>query len=290
MTRRTLDLDSLRALAVAHRLGGYRQAANKLGRTPSAVSLQMKRLQASVGVALFRKEGRGVSLTEAGAITLHFAERLLALNDELLDTLRGAAHTGSVRIGVSQDFADSVLPPVLMQFVKLYPLVLVEVRIEGNAALAAAVEKSEIDIALVVGQAKRTAHALGDIDLVWIANPGFRVRSDRPLPLVVLGPQCAFREEAIKKLDDAGRPWRIAAVSPSLAGLWATASAGLGVTARSRLGVPSHLACGTQLFDLPRLDRFPVTLHTRSRVKNESILRLRDMLSDATIQALAKTS
>lgn len=288
MRHRVTDLDALRALTLAHQLGGYGNAAEKLGRTPSAVSLQMKRLQASIGVPLFRKEGRAVVLTEAGEITLHFAQRLLALSDEMLDTVRGAAATGSVRIGVSQDFADIVLPAVLAQFVRLYPLVLVELRIEGNAALVAALEKSELDLALVIGHPKRGASALGEIDLVWIADPHFREHAERPLSLVMFGPQCAFRQEAIKKLDEIGRGWRIAAVSPSLAGLWAAASAGLGITARSRLGIPTHLASDEQLLDLPRLDPFPVTLHTRSKVRNECVARLRDMVSNAAVEAIAR--
>jgi DNA-binding transcriptional LysR family regulator len=283
-----MDLDALRALALADKLGGFGSAAAKLGRTPSAVSLQMKKLQASIGVPLFRKQGRAVALTEAGELTLQFAQRLLALNDEMLDTVRGAAATGSVRIGVSQDFAEIVLPQVLAQFVKLYPLVLVEVRIEGNAALVAALERGELDLALVVGHAKRGASTLGEIDLVWIADPRFRDHADRPLSLVMFGPQCAFRQEALKKLDESGRGWRIAAVSPSLAGLWAAASAGLGITARSRLGIPSHLASGERLFDLPRLDAFPVTLHTRSKLRNECAVRLRDMMSDAAVAAIGR--
>src|SRR5437660_9627100 len=111
---------------VAADIGGFGQAATRLGRTPSAVSLQMKRLQESIGADLFRKHGRKVVLTEAGEIALRFGRRMLALNDELLDTIRGASLAGSARFGSSQDFADTVLPRVLSQFTKLYPLVQVE--------------------------------------------------------------------------------------------------------------------------------------------------------------------
>src|SRR3954468_24629525 len=138
-----LDLDTLRTLVVANELGGYGEAGARLGRTPSAISLQMKRLQHDVGAPLFRKQGRGIALTEAGENVLHFARRMLALNDELLDTVRGASLRGSVRLGVSQDFADEILPRVLSRFSALYPLVMVELRIDGNAALVNAVEKDE---------------------------------------------------------------------------------------------------------------------------------------------------
>src|SRR5215469_12775681 len=203
MNLTNLDLDTLRTLVLAADLGGYGQAAARLGQTPSAISLQMKRLQADVGAELFRKQGRKVVLTEAGEIALRFGRRILALNDELLDTIRGASMAGSVRLGFSQDFADTVLPHVLLRFATLYPLVQMEVHIEGNAALVDAVESRRLDVALTVGQGDRpTAEVIGDIDIVWIAGPQFEPRTEQPLPLVVLGPQCAFRKIAIQNLDD----------------------------------------------------------------------------------------
>jgi DNA-binding transcriptional LysR family regulator len=287
MNMTNLDLDTLRTLIVATDLGGYGQAAARLARTPSAISLQMKRLQEDVGATLFRKDGRGVALTEAGEIVLRFGRRILAINDELLDTIRGASLAGSVRLGFSQDFADTVLPDVLSQFTKLYPLVQMEVRIEGNAALVEAVDRGQLDLALAVGQADRpTAEVLGELELVWIAGQEFSRRSEQPLPLVLLGPQCAFRKEAIQKLDERQIPWRIAAVSPSLAGLWASAIGGLGITARSCLGLPSRLAWDKDMFDLPELSAFPVTLHARSNAKSEGVNRLRAITRQAVVEAL----
>jgi DNA-binding transcriptional LysR family regulator len=282
-----LDIDTLRTLVVANDLGGYGQAATRLGRTPSAISLQMKKLQASVGATMFRKSGRGVALTEAGEIVLRYARRMLALNDEVLDTVRGASLAGRIRIGVSQDFAETVLPRALSQFTKLYPLVQLEVRIEGNAVLVESVSKGEVDLVLVVGHAQRpSAITLGTIDLVWIAGRDFAPR-DEPLPLVVLGPQCVFRQEAIASLDAAGHPWRIAAVSPSLAGLWALGMAGLGVTVRSALGVPRSLVSHKTLFDLPRLGAFPVTLHAAAGGLSPGVERLRDILRAVVVDYLS---
>jgi DNA-binding transcriptional LysR family regulator len=287
MNRANLDLDTLRTLAVAADLGSYGQAAARLGRTPSAISLQMKRLQEDVGASLFRKEGRGVALTEAGEIVLRYGRRMLAMNDELLDTIRGASLAGNVRLGCSQDFAETVLPDVLSQFTKLYPLVQMEVRIEGNAALVEAVQKNQLDLALAVGQAEHpTAEILGELELVWIAAQEFTSRLDQPLPLVLLGPQCAFRREAIQRLDDAKLPWRIAAVSPSLAGLWATAIGGLGITARSSLGLPAKLVWDREMFDLPTLPAFPVTLHAQPEARSDAVERLREIIRQSTSEVL----
>ncbi len=281
-----IDLDTLRTLVTANDLGGYGQAGARLGRTPSAISLQMKRLQADVGAPLFRKVGRGLALTEAGDIVLRYGRRMLALNDELLDTVRGVSLSGEVRLGFSQDFAETILPDVLSRFTALYPLVQIEVRIEGNAVLADAVEAGQLDVALVVGQADRaSAEVVGKVEMVWIAGEGFRPPADQPLPLVMLGPQCAFRKVALAGLEKAGRTWRIAGTSPSLAGLWATASAGLGVTARSILGLPQGLVCGASLFGLPKLGAFPVSL-LRAVGQGAAAERLYQLVEEAAVAGL----
>jgi len=263
-TRTNLDLDTLRTFSLAHDLAGLAQAAEHLGRTPSAISLQMKRLQDDLGTSLFRKRGRGVALTEAGEVALSYARRILALHDELQDTMQGAKLAGLIRIGCAQDFAP-ILPSVLSHFASLYPRMQVELFIEGNAALADAIDKGRIDLAIVIGHEDRAAaQTVGQLNLVWIASSTFVRPREQPLPLAVLGPQCAFRKRAIQHLEAASIPYRIAANSPSLEGLWAALLGGLGLTARTALNLPAGLMPGASLYGLPSLGQVPLTLHRNS--------------------------
>jgi DNA-binding transcriptional LysR family regulator len=256
-----LDLDTLRTLATAHDLGGFAQAADRLGRTPAAISLQMKRLQNQLGVTLFQKSGRGLSLTEAGQTALGYARRILALNDELLEKLQGASLEGVVRLGCPQDFA-AILPGVLSQFSAIYPRMRMELRVEGNAVLGDAIEKGQIDIALIIGHAESaTSETIGEVPLVWIASRNFKPASGVPLPIAVLGPQCAFRKCALEGLERISMPHRIAATSPSLDGLWAAVLGEVGITARTRLNLPQNVVAEESLFGLPKLGTFPITLH-----------------------------
>jgi DNA-binding transcriptional LysR family regulator len=276
-----LDLDTLRTFAVAHDLGGLAQAAERLGRTPSAISLQMKRLQDDLGIALFRKSGRGLALTEAGEVVLGHARRILALNDELLDTMQGTNLAGQIRIGCPQDFA-SVLPTVLSHFAEIYPRMQIELAVEGNRALADAIEKSQIDIAVVIGQEDRAAaETIGQLDMVWIASSDFVPPQSQPLPLALLGPQCAFRKRAIEHLEAANIPYRIAANSPSLDGLWAALLGGLGVTARTSFNLREGLVSGQLLYKLPALGSLPVTLHRNASAKSMATDRMAALFSDA---------
>lgn len=286
IARINLDLDTLRTLAVAHDRGGLAQAAHHLGRTPSAISLQMKRLQEDLGVTIFRKRGRGLALTEAGEIALSYARRILGLNDELLEKMRGARLAGQIRVGCSQDFA-SILPSVLSRFAGLYPLVQIELRIDGNAALAEAVESSQIDLAIVIGHGERAAaQTVGHLNIVWIASPTFAPPRNQPLPLAVLGPQCIFRKRAIEHLEARKIPYRIAAGSPSLDGLWVALLGGLGVTARTALNLPEGLTSAGSLYGLPSLEQLPVTLHRRAHSEGAAIDRMTALVLESLKLAL----
>lgn len=276
-----LDLDTLRAFAVAHDLGGLGQAAERLGRTPSAISLQMKRLQDDLGVPLFRKRGRGLALTEAGEVALAYARRILAVNDEFLETMQGTKLAGYIRVGCPQDFA-STLPSVLSRFSLLYPHMQVELRVEGNAALADSVDTLQIDLAIVIGHENRqTAQTVGHLDVVWIASSGFVPPRGQPLPIAVLGPQCAFRKCTIQRLEEARTPYRIAASSPSLEGLWAALRGGLGVTARTALNLPQDLVSAKSLYDLPPLGSMPVTLQRNAQSNGVAADRMASLLTEA---------
>lgn len=259
--RLNLDLDTLRTLTVAHDLGSLARAAEQLGRTPSAISLQMKRLQDDLRTSLFRKRGRGLALTESGMIALTYVRRILTLHDELLDTMQGVNLAGHIRIGCTQDFA-SILPSVLSHFSSIYPRMQIELRIEGNSALADAIDTSQLDLAVVIGQEDRSAaQTVGQLDLVWIASSTFTPPRDQALPLVVLGPKCVFRKCAIEHLEAKKIPYRIAAHSPSLEGLWAALFGGLGITVRTGFNLPEGLMSSGSLYGLPPLGRLPVTLH-----------------------------
>lgn len=287
MLLRNLDLDTLRTLVTTHDVGGFAQAAERLGRTPSAISLQMKRLQEELGTPLFRKQGRVLKLTEAGQTALGYARRMLALNDDLLQTMQGVTLAGTVRIGAPQDFA-SVLPDALRQFTTLYPRTQVELRIEGNGALIEALDKGQLDVALTIGFADRKdALLLGELPVLWIASRGFRMQ-EAALPLALLGPQCAFRKAAVQHLEDAGIPYRIAATSPSLDGLWAALQGGLGITARTAMQLPSALTASKSLHRLPVLPGFSVALHRSPQAAEiPAVDALHSLLGTATQGVLA---
>ena len=289
-----LDMDVLRTLAVAMDVGGFAKAAERLGRSQSAVSLQMRRLEDRVGRPLFERHGRLLGLTEAGEIVLGYARRILALNDEAVAAARGIAVEGSVRFGVVQDFGDSWLPGVLARFGRAHPSVHIEVHVDRSTTLVDRVTHNDLDLALVWGCGARPGNAtsVARLPMVWIGprdsepEGSARTRNDT-VALALFEAPCVFRQPAIEALDAAALRWRITFTTPSLVGLWAATEAGLGITVRTPFGVPAALTVLDPSAGLPKLPEAELRLCTADAELQPAAARLRDILLDEIALKLA---
>ncbi|MFD1703742.1 LysR substrate-binding domain-containing protein [Methylopila henanensis] len=293
--RPNLDIDSLRIFAEGFALGSFARAADRLGRSQSAVSAQLKKLEERVGTPLTRKSGRGLALTDAGEVLLGYARRILELNDEAVDRVGRPDLEGWVRLGLSQDFAEAWLPAVLARFARAHPKVRIEVRAERNAELIARVGAGDLDLALAweSGEPDGRAETVGALPLVWIGAPGAsrRLWDGEPLPLVAFDLPCIFRSAGVAALDRAGIAWRVAFTSPSLAGLWAAAEARLGVTLRTPLGLPRGLApLDPARAGLPPLADVRLALHRAEAHPAPAVARLAEILRETIADATARAA
>jgi DNA-binding transcriptional LysR family regulator len=284
--RTNLDMDALRTFVTGLELGSFARAADRLGRSPSAVSAQLRKLEEQVGRPLVHKAGRGLALTDAGEGLLGYARRILGLNDEALDAVRGAEMAGWVRLGLPQDFAEGWLPGVMGRFARAHPKVRVEVRAERSARLVERTVKGELDLALAWGDSSGAPHAerVAELPAVWIGRAdwgGIASLGSEPLPLVAFEPPCVFRDAGVAALGAVGIAWRLAFTSPSLAGLWAAAEAGLGGTLRTGVGVPAGLVVlDPVVSSLPALPSMPLTLHVADAGPAPAVARLAEILRD----------
>lgn len=257
-----LDLDALYSFVTGIQSASFAEAADRLCRSTSAVSAQLKKLEQQCGVALTVKQGRRLALTPEGEILLSYARRMLALNDEAIRAIRGELLQGEVRIGMQEDFGESVMPQVLGDFHRQHPELRITARVDRNLPLLRGVAANELDLALV-WQEGREGDSVRNEPLTWICRSCEDVETfmkrGEPLPLVMFDAPCFLRSRAIATLDAAGIPWRIAFTSPGLSGLWAGVSAGLGITLRTRIGMPETLQVGNRL--LPDAGELGIALH-----------------------------
>jgi DNA-binding transcriptional LysR family regulator len=274
-------MDILRTLAVAIDLGGFAKAAQRLGRSQSAVSLQMRRLEERVGRPLFRKQGRGLALTDAGDVVLGYARRILELNDQAVMAARGIAVEGTVRFGVPQDFGEAWLPGVLARFVRAYPAVTVEARVDRTNRLIERIGERGLDLALLWGRPLPNTALVKRLPMVWAGTKDYIVKRSEEIPLALFDPPCVFRQPGIEALERSRRRWRLAFTSPSLSGLWAAASVGLAITIRTRLGLPPQLtSLGRRGVLLPKLPKIELSLYTAEACPGPAVKRMREIVLD----------
>lgn len=306
MSQVLFDLDVLRTFSVGTALGSYARAADKLGRSTSAVSAQLKKLEAQAGTVLFRKEGRGLVLTDAGETLLAYAHRMLELNDEASAAVRGADLQGWVRLGLQEDFGETLLPAVLGRFARAHPKVRIEACVARSGELRERLELGQLDLALAwdVGDQPLSQHAerVARLPLLWIGptapvdapwwterehrSPGVRrPKSKEPLPLVMLDAPCPLREIVTTALDRASMPWRRAFGSASLSALWAATSAGLGLTVRTPFGLPPQVrTLERSVLSLPALPQISLVLYRAQAHSEAPTSRLAALLLEAVRQ------
>lgn len=252
-----LDLDCLRTFVAIHDTGSFAAAGDRVGRSLSAVSLQVDKLEGQVGQTLFRKQGRRMVPTPAGERLRDHARAILAANDAALSALRQDELSGTARMGFLHDVLEVVLAEALSEFTATHQRVRLEVVVDRSRALIDAVEAGALDQAIAFEHETRLqGELIMLVPNVWIGvRPGLAA-AHRPLPLVLLDEPCSFRRAALAALDAAGIPWRIVLTSPSLAAVRAAVLAGLGITVRTPhfLGPP-----GDRLMALDGLPALPET-------------------------------
>lgn len=222
----------LRSFVAIVDTGSMLNATEQVFVTQSALSLQIKRLEDLVQQVLFSREGRRLVLTPAGTVLLDYSRRVLALHDEAIAAIGAGNFAGPVRVGMVQDFADTLFSGLLQRFAELHPDSQIYARVAGTAELLTMLQRGQLDIVIGFAGADDPA-AVRIAPMKWYGSPA--LAEGAILPLAVLEQPCRFREAAIASLDAAGRPWRIAIETPNLSTLRAAVEAGLGVTCRTHL-------------------------------------------------------
>lgn len=280
----TLDLDLalLRSFVAAVELRGVTAAARQVGRTQSAVSQQLQRLEAAVGCTLFRREGRRLALTPDGELLLHYARALLQLNDEAQARLRASELLGRVRFGMPDLYAAYLLPEVLQNFARAHPRVEIELHCAMSARLLEAFDRGELDLALVTGRlAARRGQLVRREPLVWVAAEGARPEEQETLPLAMLPVGALYRETAVAALGRVRRPWRVVCVSESIAGLQAAVFAGLAVSVVARCAVVPGMRVLPPSRRLPELPSVDLELHLHPAPDQPAVQRLAEHVQAA---------
>ncbi|AET93454.1 LysR family transcriptional regulator [Burkholderia sp. YI23] len=244
------DLDLLKTLVCVVDEGSFTRAGERVHRTQSTVSQQVRKLEESVGRTLLLRDrtGNHVTATEHGALLTQYARRLLALAQEARDALRRDVQLAPIRIGVPEDFDAKRMSAMLSGFLAMRPDARLDTVAGMSADLQSRLAAGEIDIALLKREpGSGDAFASWPETLVWVRGRDARApdpESEEPVPLALFPHGCIYRQRAIRSLDRAKRAWRIAFGSQSLTAIQAAVAAGLAVSVLPKSAVlPEHRVC-----------------------------------------------
>ncbi len=216
-----LELDVLRTFVAIADTGSFSTAASIVFRTPSAVSMQIKKLEETLGRPMFFRDARSVSLTTDGTMLLSYARRLLALNREAVSQFVTPEISGVVRFGSPDDVGERILPLVLKRFAKTHPSIAVDVVIDQSSNLIKRFEEKRLDITLLTCQKGRTPPGSEIVlteQLVWAGAKGGTAHLQCPLPVSLWEEGCAWRAGAVEGLQTIKRDFRVAYMSAHTAG------------------------------------------------------------------------
>ena len=278
---RNLDLTAIRAFVTVAETGGVTRAAGQLNLTQSAVSMQLKRLEESLGHQLLDRSGRTIGLTPIGEQLVAYGRRMIALNDEIWAKMQDEAFEGEIRFGVPHDIVYPHIPPILRRFAAEYPRVRVELLSSFTRKLKEDFGRGEVDLILTTEDGVQGGgETLVSQPLRWVGAPGGAAWRQRPLKLA-FETACIFRPVVRDALDHAGIPWEMAVNSDQTRTVDATVSADLAIHANIDGNASPHLEVIDHGGALPRLPTISINMYASPRSDMPLIEALAVMVREA---------
>jgi DNA-binding transcriptional LysR family regulator len=228
----TLDIDTLRSLIAIVDTRSFSLAAERLGRSQSAISLQIARLEGLVGHSvLARQRGRVIGLTARGTALLAHAREIVELNERAVAAMRQPATGERIRLGMPADFLERDFPAAIGDIRSRYPDVKLSLRTDVSMRLAEDVSHGRLDLAFFKRAPSNESEAsIAFEPLAWFGE-AVAAQHDGAVSLVAFAEGCAYRDEALRRLRLARRDWTIVCEARSLSALIGAVKAGLGYAA-----------------------------------------------------------
>lgn len=268
---RNLDLTALRSFVTVLETGGVTRAAHQLHLTQSAVSMQLKRLEESLGQPLLDRAGRGVAPTAQGEQLLAYGRRMLALNDEVWARMTDQAFEGELRLGVPHDIVYPHIPMILRRLDREFPRVKVKLISSYTLKLLDLFEAGDADVVLTTeNETPAEAECIATQELIWVGAQGGTAWRNRPLR-VAFERKCLFRPWALAALDGAGIPWEMAVDTGSTRTVEATLAADLAINALLEGSLSPMLEPINHGGQLPELPSSRINLYRSPSVTGEPI-------------------
>jgi len=277
-----LDSDLMRSFLAVADTGSVTSAAARLGRTQSAVSLQIKRLEESLGQPLFERQARGVALTPRGEQLIPYARRVVALLDEAALALREKPLVGPVRVGIPDEYSGTILPRALAAFDERHEGVQVTVRVDHSESQMRALAADELDLAVIYDWSYVEEGEILCIDpTVWATSVTHAQHLRKPVPVCTYFRSDWCREFAEGSLNRQGIDWRVAWSCDLSSGFRIAVLNGMGIAPLSRSTIPPGCRELTAADGFPIVDSARVVLRRNPRGTSPAVEGMAALLREA---------
>jgi DNA-binding transcriptional LysR family regulator len=278
-----LDLDQLQSFCAIADCGSFTEAARRVNKTQSAVSMQIKRLEERLGQSLLSRDGRGVALTHHGEVLYERARRMLRTNAEIMDHFNDKDLAGSIRFGVPDDYAVRLLPVILSSFQRTHPRIAVDVSCMASEQLLEGMKAGRYDlIVFTQGTDQNFGELFRTEKMFWVASHSGRALATEPLA-IACGPQCCiWRKDAMEALDRTGRDYRIAYTSSNATAISSAVLSDLAIGFLPESALQPGMRVITQDEELPRLQDAQIALMRASHAYGS----IYDALANHIVQSM----
>jgi DNA-binding transcriptional LysR family regulator len=286
-----LEIDLLRSFVAVAAHRNFTHAARTIGRTQSAVSLQIKRLEDIVGKRLFDRSRQSVSITHIGEGLLVYANRILAANDAALSHIQRPEAEGLVRLGAPDDYATYLLPQVLAGITKDHPRLQFEVTCDNASDLLPMLDRGDLDIVVATHPLSAVAGQIARHEpLHWVASPNYVDDPKTPLSLVLFPSGCVCRDIALDALKKIDRSWHVAYSTRSIGLMEKAMLESSGVSVMEASIIPPSLKIIDVQPGFPALPEVVISVHQSSTGEPHVSLVADNLLSKLGYVAKQKAS
>lgn len=282
---KNLSVDFLRSFVTIAQTGSYTVCAERLKRTQPAISLQIKKLEETVGEKLFTREGNRLMLTLAGSKLLEYGTKILMLNDQAMAEFGRPQISGNIKLGIPSEFSTTLMPKIIRRFTQSYPEISMEVHCALSKDLLCEPLKNQFDLILSLQEEpepEQDGYIVTD-ELVWVGSQRFVNNIPDKLPLIAAPSPCIYRKRATNLLAKVKKQWQVVYTIGDLNGIQTAINEGLGITVLAKSTVPNGLSILSPSAGLPSLGRIGVCLINPQKVRSEAI----DLLAKTIATELA---
>lgn len=263
-----LDIDQLRTFLAVESTRSFTQAAEVVSKTQSAVSMQIKKLEETVGKQLFRRLGRSIEVTDDGNRLIAYAQDIVDTSNRALAEFDETSLRGNVYLGTADDYAERFLPKILAGFSHSNPFVEVSVVCENTYGLRQRIKSGELDMAIVThNEAKEHSELIRREPLLWVTSSKHNIHAQEPLPMALGSPHCIWREAAVEALAKVNRKHRMLYTSFSATVVGSAVLAGLAVSVQPESALRPGMRVLTERDGFPALPECEIGLLRGQRPK-----------------------